>query len=44
MGRKQENGDEEHLSHDGMAEWARWAKWPNSVPISYELMNQGLSM
>ena len=38
MGRRQENGDEEHISHDRMEEWARWAEWPNSAPISYELM------
>ena len=28
-------GDEENISHDRMAERIRWAKWPNSAPISY---------
>ena len=38
-GEKQEHGDEEHISHDRMAEWTRWAKWPNSAPVSDELMS-----
>ena len=38
MGRRQENGDEEHISHDQMAERTR-AEWPNSAHISYELTN-----
>ena len=39
MGRRQENGDEEHISPDRMAEQTRWAEWPNSAPMSYEKQN-----
>ena len=38
MGGRQENGDEEPISHDQIVEQTLWAEWPNSAPISYELM------